>query len=1850
LLWGASPSTAWAQADAEQLYKAAQAAYQAGQFAEAAEQAERASKTDNRNPEVFLLLGKARYQLGQVDEAIAAWKQTLALAPQEPFAKRMLDALQGGQRDVDTRIALVETMIRERLDAAALRECGKLLADKAPLDAQRAKIMTLQAELNVRAGSYADAQKTLREIQSLYGEHVDEAQTMLLLGQAKLRGGGPAIGEGLELLKQVLKKFPQSPAAPTARLEWLRFDLQQAVTVDLTGTLSHWLRDHPNHPMKNEARRTLLDAYLTLALQEARPERKGDLRNADLLAVALGAEICRSTVQADERSAMIQRLLQHLGQQYAAAGDPAAALAGTRTLLEAPMPSKTRRVLLIARAGYQGAVVLESLDKLVASGRLPESVPVGLPGLADPDAANESAGPAVGAVSPEAVTAEAFSRQLSEAVNTYTLINTEFPAQPAWDEQVKLAGKLRAYTEKIVAAGPVRQLIATDAWTLGVVLPVVEADAEAAVTQQAIELADAVLAGYQGVENATVRKATLDVSRQLTAALEPNDPPWAGAMTRHAARLAAEAAVVFGENVKAGRSEQNAQLSDVQRELLATLAEFVAADNAHAPAALQQIGNHLTAWISAEHWAAAEEAYTTLADKLPAAQSRRAELAVVRLWVQQVTRGHQRLTAAGLTVPRQLDPTLEKALSRCYQLQGDLVPSSPELPEVRSIPDAVVRHYKTLEYYDVAEAAIRVEPKEPVALADEYAAFLLAQSADEHARRELVRTLTQYGADEELVLGPHFQAAIDRWQKFVTDRPQSTMVPQAVERIFAIAGTFQQQSAHLVAADVYANLSEFAAGVDVLKQSTPGSPSVVQRAAFARADALDARARKLLTEQTAERGADDPPPARLSEEFAAAIAAYQEFIGAHPKSHLVADALGKVMAVANRYAQIDAWDVADAVYADLLASELDIRRPERLKFARAVCQLGHAMPDHAREVLAALTTGGLRGTAEGLDSQMLAMHDFAFDGTAMGTLVPGDSRPSPYAPADAGGMAVGGMGIGGGGGAGEGPASAEPPPATPPAGAPAPVVTAAPPPPRREPPPEAQRDSELLAMIRRRESSRAAQVAQLREQITFNQPVMQQGEQPQGRGQQVPQQMATPVAVLSDAELARQEKAIAAAYDAFAAIRKDHPRTPSAEQSRGEILVMVGHWRELSQWERSAALAKRFLDDNPTDAQRPKLSLEIARDRLAWAAKPIQRKATKQEMLVEVSTRFDRARAELTKLVADFPKEKSYRQQAQWDVAKSFLTQARVVAAFSPTLARGQYVRTTRELRQVARQHPDHPQIGTIPQMLWEISTELDSRAFYDEAILVLNELTIHDPMHGLAQQAALQIAQTYHQKLKRPLKAAEAYQELNYARGGADQSLQDAIFQIGSELKTQKRYVEALHVLETFVDGFPRHAQAGQALTMVGQIHQTNEAWEDAIAAYRRVIDEFENGQFVQESKWAIAECTINLSQWREAMDAYRDYVKAYAEDAKVAEANRRIEVLKDLVRYQGLVDDDGQRKAFDAQHQIATIVRRQLSNPVKAIIEYRKVVAKWPTSHLADDALFEVGSTYLQLGETEKAREALQEVAQKYPDSLMADDALFLVGKSHEDEAVSLATVTREGTLEKNRELAQRKAYQEAQSGRRKQLDIRDQRIADLKKAGQDEAAEVEAASQAGLYGQFNAANTALVAQKAVQEVESQTAAQLADRQDKTNAALRKAVEAYTAASKVSGADKADEALLQMATIYDQQLKDSKAAMATWLEIVRQFNGTDVAEDASWRIAQAYERDGDYTKAVEAYKSFLRSYRGSEKAGAAQFAIAENYEHLGEWINAMDAYTNYTTNFPDGPQAAKAKQQITWIKTYWL
>ncbi|MGA2501716.1 MAG: tetratricopeptide repeat protein, partial [Tepidisphaeraceae bacterium] len=179
-----SAHVVYAQVDAKAAFESGKQAYTAGLFEKAKDQFAAATQTDNKNPETFLWLGKADYQLGQIDAALAAWTRTLQLAPDEPYATRMVAALRSELNQPDSTMAVIDVLLAERLWDPATREAETVLANKAITEAQRARATMQKASALVGAGRAAEAPSILYELTVKYPKFVDAAQASLLLGQA----------------------------------------------------------------------------------------------------------------------------------------------------------------------------------------------------------------------------------------------------------------------------------------------------------------------------------------------------------------------------------------------------------------------------------------------------------------------------------------------------------------------------------------------------------------------------------------------------------------------------------------------------------------------------------------------------------------------------------------------------------------------------------------------------------------------------------------------------------------------------------------------------------------------------------------------------------------------------------------------------------------------------------------------------------------------------------------------------------------------------------------------------------------------------------------------------------------------------------------------------------------------------------------------------------------------------------------------------------------------------------------------------------------------------------------------------------------------------------------------------------------------------------------------------------------------------------------------------------------------------------------------------------------------------------------------------------------------------------
>ncbi|MGB2821740.1 MAG: tetratricopeptide repeat protein, partial [Phycisphaerae bacterium] len=615
-----------ASAQAPAAFADGRKAYEAGQFEKARDLLLSAARTAPKNAEVFLHLGKAHYQLGELPEAIAAWRRTLQLAPAEPYAAKMLQLLRAEVRDVDVQVKLVEQALEEGLNDWARVTVTNLLAKRHLTEAQRGRLTVLWAEARLALGLYKDVPPAVLEIQTKFPKAADAVQLALLMGRAKIHLDDKSIVAGLKILQGIVADHKDTPAAAIAQYELIRFDLSQGPSAGSVGELAAWFKANGTHRLATDALRLLIDSQLALTRQGPRPTKDSPLAPtdvaaigyvqllrvrlpkeadrlkltqklekhfnahydppgaynaaiqgadallklglsraervlliqrvidrhlaisrqqpgpakdaklaaADLAAITRAGELLALLTTEAEVQKLTQQLLGHLSTHYVKAGAYAAAVQGVEAVLGLALPPGDRLTALKTLASYKTELAIQALGEQAAAGTLPEQMP----------------------------------GSIREVLALYATIRKEFPTQSTSVEEVKLAHPVAALAARLPQAIEVTALSAPDAWAVEIAMAVVRRDAKTGASQ-AIAFVDNVRKRYLPVQAPTGLRIALDLSGRLLAALGDDHANWASTRLEHARVLGLLAAWQFGENVRLGRDELNAKLSDTQKQMIA---------------------------------------------------------------------------------------------------------------------------------------------------------------------------------------------------------------------------------------------------------------------------------------------------------------------------------------------------------------------------------------------------------------------------------------------------------------------------------------------------------------------------------------------------------------------------------------------------------------------------------------------------------------------------------------------------------------------------------------------------------------------------------------------------------------------------------------------------------------------------------------------------------------------------------------------------------------------------------------------------------------------------------------------------------------------------------------------------------------------------------------------------------------------------------------------------------------------------------------------------------------------------------------------------------------------------------
>ncbi len=1273
-------------------------------------------------------------------------------------------------------------------------------------------------------------------------------------------------------------------------------------------------------------------------------------------------------------------------------------------------------------------------------------------------------------------------------------------------------------------------------------------------------------------------------------------------------RFAQQGKSRFDTQAKSLDAQANATVNDDDKQAL-VLYRRAAQQYPSAPAAAQGAAAITQRYIAAQHWAAAETALTLFHGE--ANGGSRAKWAQLRLRVTRALYEEQQRLDARRNLPQAINPNLVQAVNEAVAILKSNASQANRLAVIGLVQPLVDR-YASLQRLDLSEALIAAVVAAQGNVGDvkradlrDWAIWTRADLLERQAVAALQR-LARRQKGQPVALHPHHAAELKLLSQLLKEHPDSIYVGLSVNRVSAIADAYQTLRSADVAHKV---LSDFIA-------ANPNS-RVTEQLTYNLAQILLADARIKF----AERLNSTETPTELSEEYGEAIDALAAFIKAYPAGRFTAAAEDDMLSVARTYGGVGAWPVVRQLLTRIVAAVPDLRSPNHFKMLEAASYLGEldrafglslfkpptSAPrkdsDRSDEAATRLALGNLDNKPDDIDELRLALD--------RSTAVPGGFADDPSSVTKSRAARV-----------------------------PNPPVDTSPARPRAS-------DS-ALAMIRRNEQQQLARLAMARGGGNKKLEGQAAPAQAQGASQAVTLPGGS---VLSEEEMKRQNDAADKAYAILLALIKlDDPENHAvADAARSHLFWMFGFFEGQSRHDHAIVLIRRYLKDQPSDPDRVALAYRAVNNQVVFAATRRGIERVNQAWVDERHQRFVQARADIAAFIKAYPDEADWVNRARLLGFDTYLREAELVASVSAVRAGGLLVRAADELLVLLDNTPAHPDSANFPQRMWSIADRLNSLGQRDQAIYLLNRITATFPTHSLARQALLRIAQTHAANLASPLRAVETYQEY-LSLVGDDANIRKQIFSIGSQLASGRRYIEALHVYEVFVDSFPTDPNAASALIAIGGIHQTNEVWDDAIAAYERMMEEFPQSKLIPQVKFSVAECQINLSQWMKARKLYEDYLAAHPKDNRAGVARQRIAILKNLDRYEKLLADEAvERNKDDAQFQIGRIVLEQLNYPRKAIHEFRKVVQTFGKSHVADDAQLEIGKALLALNELDRARDELLKVASNHPGSPLADDALYLIAQSYERQAMRLATVTVQTARAEAFERGQRFAYRAAQSDfLRQNEDIQEQQKA-LKEAGRQRDFDLNAAlSNTNSSGRRigNVVNQSLAA---VQQAETESAIEVANRQDKINEAFRKAVALYgRAARDYPLGDRTSESLLRMAEIFETRLKDQAAAKQTYERVVKFFPGTPVAENAAWKVAQFHLDAGDFDKAVNAYRDFIRNYPASGRVADAQFAMAEALEQLGRWVEAMDAYQTFRDKFAKHTKAPAAIEQINWIKAY--
>lgn len=518
------------------------------------------------------------------------------------------------------------------------------------------------------------------------------------------------------------------------------------------------------------------------------------------------------------------------------------------------------------------------------------------------------------------------------------------------------------------------------------------------------------------------------------------------------------------------------------------------------------------------------------------------------------------------------------------------------------------------------------------------------------------------------------------------------------------------------------------------------------------------------------------------------------------------------------------------------------------------------------------------------------------------------------------------------------------------------------------------------------------------------------------------------------------------------------------------------------------------------------------------------------------------------------------------------------------------FIESRSSFQKLIEKFPDHPLVEDSTFKLGEIEYNLRN---FEKTIDVFTKYIEENTRSTKKAEAFFYIAESYYY-LNDPLTAVTYYAktaEISYE----NKLILMAKVSLGwSYLKLEKYKLAA----ENF-DSAMSFAQEKGILSddvFLGQatLYTQTKDFDQALKAYRLLIDTFPNSRRISESYLGIANIYYNLEKYDLAVENY----------LKIIDINKNEKTLNEILEksyfglawsYLKLNDIESSVKNFEA-------IRDKTDNKTVKI-----------------SALTQIGDAYQDVGELEKSIQVYDQILTNYPESQYADYVQYRQGiallKNDKIEAATLSFHSLRSNFPNSKYLVDVNYYLAVSYFKKSNWTLAKHQILEfLNTLSPDSELGPESLYILGL-SQFN-----------LKEYENAIES------------FKKIIKNYPFKKDIL---RTAEIGIAKSFYENKQIEE---AIKHFNQIIVKYPDSEETQESLIWLGDHYLEDGQYQKAIDYYQQFVNSFPGSESLGVVYYELSQSYTALEQYDQAL-AVLNKISEKPDKELYVKARLVIADI-----